>query len=150
MKETYESMSLILNAISCDTYKWQICGDLKVIGLLLGLKGGFTKYCCFICLWGSRTTQSHYQVKEWLRRYQYIPGQANVKNIPLVDPKKVLWPPLHIKLGLKKNVVKALDKEGDAKLKEGIFVWPQNTHTHTYILYTPVAYQSWCADFENI
>lgn len=139
MKETYESMSQILNSINYDAYKWQICGDLKVIGLLLGLQGGFTKYCCFLCLWDSRATASHYKVKEWPQRDQFIPGQANVKNIPLVDPKKVLLPPLHIKLGLMKNFVKALDKDGDAlkylkqifpklsdaKLKEGIFVGPQ-------------------------
>jgi hypothetical protein len=56
----------------------------------------------------------------------------------LIDPKKVLLPPLHIKLGLMKQFVKALSKEGecfkylckkfpclsDAKLKEGIVVGP--------------------------
>ena len=58
---------------------------------------------------------------------------------PLVDMNKVLLPPLHIKLGLMKNFVKALHKNGaafqhlstvfpglsPAKLKEGIFVGPQ-------------------------
>ena len=53
--------------------------------------------------------------------------------------EKVILPALHIKLGLMKNFVKALDKNGeafhylkalfpeisDAKLKEGIFVGPQ-------------------------
>jgi hypothetical protein len=52
---------------------------------------------------------------------------------------KIFLPPLHIKLGLTKNFVKAMDKEGegfaylrqkfppvsDAKIKEGIFVGPQ-------------------------
>ncbi|GFX31975.1 uncharacterized protein TNCV_3408891 [Trichonephila clavipes] len=56
----------------------------------------------------------------------------------LVDPKNILYPPFHIELGLMKQFVKALDKEGecfkylceqfhglpDAKLKEGIFVGP--------------------------
>ena len=59
--------------------------------------------------------------------------------MPLVDPKKVPLPPLHIKLGLMKNLVKALDKDSEgfkylakkfphiseAKLKAGIFVRPQ-------------------------
>ena len=31
---------------------------------------------------------------------------------PLVDPKKILLPPLHIKLGLMKNFIKAMDKNG--------------------------------------
>ena len=57
---------------------------------------------------------------------------------PLVDPKKVLLPPLHIKLGLMKNFVKAMDREGEgfkyltehfprlseAKIKEGDFTGP--------------------------
>jgi hypothetical protein len=57
----------------------------------------------------------------------------------LVEKTKILLPPLHIKLGLTKNFVKGMDKEGkgfaylkqkfpqvsDAKIKEGIFVGPQ-------------------------
>jgi hypothetical protein len=59
-------------------------------------------------------------------------------GIVLIDPRKVLLPSLHIKLGLVKQFVKALPKKGecfkylckkfpglsDAKLKEGIFVGP--------------------------
>ena len=64
------------------------------------------------------------------------PGDPNILNKPLIDPKKVLLTSLHIKLGLMKQFVKALDREGllfkylarqfsylsDAKIKEGIFV----------------------------
>ena len=31
-----------------------LCGDFKVIGILLGLQSGYTKYCCFLCTWDSR------------------------------------------------------------------------------------------------
>jgi hypothetical protein len=37
-----------MEAMSYDKFKWKICGDLKVIALLLGLQQGFKKYCCFI------------------------------------------------------------------------------------------------------
>jgi hypothetical protein len=57
----------------------------------------------------------------------------------VVNLEKVFLPPLHIKLGLMKNFIKAMDKDGagftylkpifprlsDAKLREGIFVGPQ-------------------------
>ena len=33
--------------------------------------------------------------------------------LSLVDPNKIFLPPLHIKLGLMKNFVKALNKSGD-------------------------------------
>lgn len=50
LKETYESMQLILRAINYDNYNWKICVDLKVVALLLGLQAGWTKHCCFLCL----------------------------------------------------------------------------------------------------
>src|SRR5277367_1025771 len=39
MKENFESMSLILRLINYDKFGCLMCGDLKVIGLLLGLQG---------------------------------------------------------------------------------------------------------------
>ena len=39
MKETYENMRILLDKINCDRYKWQICGDLKVIAILVVLQG---------------------------------------------------------------------------------------------------------------
>jgi hypothetical protein len=136
LKETYENMVILLNALKYEQYNWKICGDLKVIGLLMGLQGGFTKHCCFLCLWDSRATSKHYEQRIWPPRPSYTPGTQNVKSTPLVNPNNVLLPPLHIKLGLMKNFTKALNKEGeafkylqtkfpgisDAKLKEGIFV----------------------------
>ena len=35
----------------------------------------------------------------------------NVENQPLVEPSKILLPSMHLKLGLMKNVVKAMDQE---------------------------------------
>lgn len=139
MKESYETMALLLEAIKYKDHEWQLCCDLKVVALLTGLQSGFTKYCCFLCLWDSRDTKNHYTVKEWPIRKSYVTGKENVKNIPLVEPDKIILPPLHIKLGLMKNFVKALHKGGEAfnhlkekfpklseaKVKEGIFVGPQ-------------------------
>ena len=65
--------------------------------------------------------------------------REKVKWEPLIEPQKLLMPPLHIKLGLIKQFVTALDKESaafkylqvlfpklfEAKVKAGIFVGPQ-------------------------
>jgi len=94
-------------------HKWQVCGDLN--------------------------RENHYVKVNWPARESMTPGSNNVINEPLVETSKVLLPPLHIKLGLMKQFVKALDKNGecyaylghknptisDAKLKEGIFDGPQ-------------------------
>jgi len=53
-KESYKNMKILMEAINYDKFKWQICGDLKVIVLLLRLQQGLTKYCCFVCEWDSR------------------------------------------------------------------------------------------------
>jgi hypothetical protein len=38
MKENYESMKLLLGKTECDEFKWKLCGDLKVVALLLGME----------------------------------------------------------------------------------------------------------------
>jgi hypothetical protein len=42
-KESYENMRILMEAINYDKFMWQICGDLKVIALLLGQQQRFTK-----------------------------------------------------------------------------------------------------------
>ena len=47
LKETYETIKLLLDALQYPKYSWNIYGDLKVISLILGLQLGYTKYMCF-------------------------------------------------------------------------------------------------------
>ena len=103
------------------------------------MQSGFTKYCCFLCLWDSWSVSQHYKQKDWGSRSTFVPGEHSLKENPLVDMNKVHLPPLHILLGLMKNFVKALHKNGAAfqhlssvfpglsaaKVKEGLFVGPQ-------------------------
>ncbi|KAL7880613.1 hypothetical protein SRHO_G00028670 [Serrasalmus rhombeus] len=139
LKEEYTSVKMLLGALKYDEYGWEVIGDFKMVSFLMGLQGGFTKYPCFICLWDSRDTKAHYHRRDWPQRTEFTVGKNNVKWEPLVDPRKVLMPPLHIKLGLIKQFVRALDKESrafsylqdffpklsEAKIKAGVFVGPQ-------------------------
>jgi len=72
--ESYENMNFLMEAINYDKSKWQICGDLKAITLLLGLQQGFTKYCCFICEWDSRARSLHYSRQDRPARKSLEPG----------------------------------------------------------------------------
>ncbi|UYV80495.1 hypothetical protein LAZ67_19000325 [Cordylochernes scorpioides] len=139
MKETYENMKLLLKKIEYERYGWKICSDLKVVALLRGLQLGYTKFCCFLCEWDSRDRERHYIKKIWPNRKIFTPGYKNIANLPLIDSENIYLPPLHIKLGLMKNFVKAMDRNAsgfaylkqkfssisEAKIKEGIFVGPQ-------------------------
>lgn len=138
-KETYETMATLLEKIQYKQHQWQICCDLKVVAILCGLQGGYTKYCCFLCLWDSRADSLHYKQKKWPERVSSVLGQANVKYEPLVHRNNIILPPLHIKLGLIKNFIKKLDNNGaafaylrslfknlsHAKIKEGVFAGPE-------------------------
>jgi hypothetical protein len=107
-----------------------------MVNILLGQQSGFTKYPCFLCMWDSRDRDQHYTRRNWPARAEMVPCRAkNVINNPLVDRDRILFPPLHIKLGLIKQFTKALNKDGGCfrylcqafpgltieKLKAGIF-----------------------------
>lgn len=139
LKENYESVKMVLQVLKYEQYAWPVIGDFKMVGFLVGMQGGYTKYPCYLCLWDSRADALHYQQHSWPQRSEFQIGQHNVKNKPIVEPDRILMPPLHIKLGLMKQFVKALRQDSEAfqylktffpklseaKIKAGIFVGPQ-------------------------
>ena len=42
-------MKLLLEKIQHEKYYYNICGDLKVTALLLGLQLGYVRICCCLC-----------------------------------------------------------------------------------------------------
>jgi len=46
MKEICEN---ILETTKHEEFKWKLCGDLKVVALLLGKQHGYIKYCYYLC-----------------------------------------------------------------------------------------------------
>lgn len=140
LKEEYENIKIILNKLKYSEHNWQVCGDLKIITILLGQQSGFTKFPCFICEWDSRARKEHYIKKDWPLRENLTPGSLNVIHSPLVSKNKILLPPLHIKLGLVKQFVKSMKNTSseafqylfikfpnlsEAKINEGVFDGPQ-------------------------
>ena len=120
-------------------HQWILFVDLKRVEFLLGLQGGYTKFPCFLCLWDSKARTELWIKKDWPVCSELIPGSLNVPGPPLVERSKIVFPPFHIKLGIIKQFVKALEKDGDCfkyigmkfqgltieKLKAGIFDGPQ-------------------------
>ena len=90
-------------------------------------------------MWDSRAREQHWRQKELPVREQMVPGEKNIQAQPLEERSKIVFPPLRIKLGVLKQFVKALNKEGACfkytcdkfpgltieKLKAGIFNGPQ-------------------------
>ena len=105
-KESYQNMKILMGVINYDKFKWQICGDLKVIALILGLQQRFTKYCYFICEWDSRARSLLYSRKDWPTRISLELGIMNVENQPIVELSKILLPSMHLELGLDEKFCK--------------------------------------------
>lgn len=138
LKEKYQDLAMILEKIKYEEHGWMVCGDFKILTMLLGQQSGYTKYPCFLCLWDSRARDLHWTQTDWPLREALTPGVKNVLSTSLISREKVLLPPLHIKLGLMKQFVKSLRKDGEcfkyicskfpklseAKLKEGVFTGP--------------------------
>ncbi|CAN2390955.1 hypothetical protein PRIEUP_LOCUS992 [Pristimantis euphronides] len=140
MRETHASMELILKMIKYSEHKWKICADLKVVALLLGLQLGYTKHMCFLCLWNSRDDKNHYKTRQWPLKVGHTVGRYNVQHKSVIDSFQVFLPPLQIKLGLMKQFIIAIDRDGngfqylkekfstlktEAKIKAGIFIGPE-------------------------
>ena len=116
IKERNDSIKQLPQYIKYDTCKWNICADLKVIALLLGLQLRYTKFPCFPYEWDSRDEAHHYVKRIWPARKILEPGHKNIKHHSLDESSRILLRPLHIKLGLMKNFVKAMDHNGTAFL----------------------------------
>jgi hypothetical protein len=115
-----------------------ICGGMKELCKLLGQQAGCTKCPCFGCEWDSIARSQHWEQKHRTPRTSLVPGIKNILCKRLADLQKILLPPLHIKLGITKQFVKALLETGnclkylckrfphlsEAKPKEGVFFGP--------------------------
>ena len=61
--------------------------------------------------WESRDRSNHWIRRDWPLRESLTPGYKNILHPALVDKSNVRLPLLHIKLGIMKQVVKAINKE---------------------------------------
>ena len=130
---------MVFNKLGYSEHNWAIYVDFKMVNFLLGQQGGYSKYPFFLCYWDSRASTQHWVKKNWPSREDLAVGDKNIINEPLVSRDCIISPPLHIKLGLMKQIVEALDKHGDCfnyivkkfsglsmeKMKGGIFDGPQ-------------------------
>nr|XP_057946992.1 uncharacterized protein LOC131140513 [Doryrhamphus excisus] len=111
LREDYDDIRMVMEFLKYREHNWIICVDLKMVNFLLGQQKGFTKFPCFLCMWDSRARDRHWVQKDWPVRETLEAGMPNITHDPIVDRDRIIFPPLHIKLGLMKQFVKALDTE---------------------------------------
>ena len=94
MKELYKNLKAVLTSIQYDDHNWHICADFQVVAMVVGLQLGYTKLCCFLCLWNSRARAEHYVPKDWLIRDEIEQGKYNILRILriCISCRKVSFP----------------------------------------------------------
>lgn len=113
--ETYETIKMVLELINYNLHQWVVCSDLKIVGILQGLKGGYASHQCFLCLYEGRKTNLHYINHQWKPREEYVVNEKLSRDKEqLVPNEKFILPPLHIKLGMFSSFTRALNKESEA------------------------------------
>lgn len=120
-------MKLLLDKVYYNAYKWKICSDLKVVNILMGLKSGYTSNQCFHCLFRGRDEQNTYAKKVWEKRGANVLGKDSVIKDALVDKNDIIFPPLHIKLGLVYSFIYRMAKTDSEAFKKLSKLFPDKT-----------------------
>ena len=94
-------------------HNWIICVDLKMVNFLLGQQKDFTKFPYFLCMWDSQARDRHWVQKDLPIHDTLEAGMPNIIQDPIVNRDKIIFPLLHIKLGLMKQFVKTLETKGE-------------------------------------
>ena len=93
-------------------FSWKVIGDFTMVVFLMGLQGGLTKFPCYLCI-GIAETLMRTTIGEYGPKKLHFCWKKQSQWEPLIYPSKILMPPMHIKLGLIKQFVKALDRNSE-------------------------------------
>ncbi|GBL84399.1 hypothetical protein AVEN_117166-1 [Araneus ventricosus] len=72
LEENYDDLSMMLEKINYQEYRWMVCGDFKMLTML---QAGYTKYPCFLYLWNSRARDIQWTKTDWSLRSALTPGE---------------------------------------------------------------------------
>ena len=88
---------------------------IEVVNIVVGLPKGWPKLPCPYCVFDSRDKKKVYY-KKWPRRGKHVVGEHSVLFKKLVNTKKVIPPPLHLKLGSFANFIKSMANGSPPKI----------------------------------
>lgn len=74
--EDYTSVKSLVSTLMYHDFNWKVIGNFKMLTFLMGLQGGFTKYT-----------------------EEFLLGQENVNQRPVLDLQKVFLSPLYVNFG---------------------------------------------------
>lgn len=134
LDEKYEHLKHIFTVINYETHKWVISADYKVAALLCGRCGGRPTYPCIYCekdlltpsldeLYDPMNSDCTHLMRTSFRQPAELPENKrkrayaikknkSIENDTIIsDPFKILFAPLHVRLGLWEQLYKKLSSE---------------------------------------
>ena len=110
MPESYQAIKTVLELLHYDDHQWFVQGDFKVINILTGLKGGGSKYPCYLCNFDSRDYARHFETDQWApwTEDDREPGRFSFVERALVPADRIVLPELHVRMGVFQQFVKKL------------------------------------------
>ena len=103
LKETYKNVKTVLNVLKYDQYNWEVIGDFKMIAFLMGMQRVSRNIPATFVFGLAEIPNPTIKSKYGQNVRNLLLERKMSKNIPLINPKNVLLPPLYIKLGLIKQ-----------------------------------------------
>lgn len=114
MKESWDNLNEMTEAIKYSENKWKICGDMKVINIMQGLKPGYPTYFCYLCCWNTRAKKIDHYTHKWPKRTGRKNKKVGLINKPIVkNTDNILLPPLHLKLGIVQKFIATVIAKND-------------------------------------
>jgi hypothetical protein len=81
-----------MGRIKYRTRNWYLCGHIKILGVLLGQQGGYTKFPYFLCEWDITARDIYWATKDCPKREDLIPESKNIVHVSLVEIRKFYYP----------------------------------------------------------
>lgn len=119
--EQYLVMRQILDLIHYENYQWDVIADFKLVNILQGLMAAAAKTPCIHCKWEPRYQENEdddIYTKTWEEREPFSEdkiGKESVKYAPLVPRNKMIFPVLHIKIGLVTQLFKIIQAHPESR-----------------------------------
>jgi hypothetical protein len=122
-REKRDVIKDLLEKINYDNYEWRFCGDLKMIGITLGIQGTSANHPCFLCDWKRPQRGECWSHDKGQPRISWIPNvDKNIVSESLIPREKILLPPLHLKIGLMTQLMKKfVENEKILKYIQSVF-----------------------------
>ena len=88
LKRVMRILNINPESIKYKDYQWMICGDLKILCMLLGKQDGYNKFPCFWCEQDTRARNKHWEQEHQSERKSFQPGSKKTFCVEVLQMQR--------------------------------------------------------------